>query len=72
MPQTFNYPIDSQVEGIKDSWFKDEEDMVSPLRWSQKGSETKVKAQDRVVLSPGCEQRCGHTEAVCLGGEKAS
>lgn len=46
--------------------------MVSPLRWSQKGSETKVKAQDRVVLSPGCEQRCGHIEAVCLGGEKAS
>ena len=41
--------LKSQVEGIKDSWFKGDEDMVSPLKWSQKGSETKVKAQDTVL-----------------------
>lgn len=70
MPKTFNYPIKGQVEGIKDPRFKDQ-DMVSPLRWSGKGNETSVKAQNRVALSPGCEQRDVGTEAVGVGVGKA-
>ena len=43
--------------------------MVSPLKWSQKGSETKVKAQDRVlqVYQQDMNKRCGYTEAIYVG-----